>query len=94
MIENELFRDEVLRTVDGWVYVLKSYGHIWFSLDGVRYFVFPIGPHAYGLCLAEDEESGNHPRWRFASEQEFLNAPLFNGRSITDRLAEVMAYEP
>lgn len=93
-MQNELFKDEMLTTIAGWNYVLKSYGHAGFSLDGMRYFVFPMGPHAYGMCLAEDMETGNHPRWQFSSEQEFLSAPLFNGRSIGDRLDEVMAYEP
>ena len=78
-MNGELFRDMALTTCDGWRHVLKSYGHVWFSLDGVRYFVFPEGPHSYGLCLAEDETSGNHPRRHFSSENEFLEAPLFGG---------------
>lgn len=93
-MEPELFRDEALSTVEGWTYVLKSYGHVWFAIDGVRYFVFPMGPHAYGLCLAEDEATGNRPRWQFKSEYEFLNAPMYDGRSIKDRLADILSYEP
>ncbi|MBQ7251999.1 MAG: hypothetical protein IJS32_05290 [Kiritimatiellae bacterium] len=90
----ELFRDESLSTGEGWKYVLETFGHVWFVLDGQRYFVFPEGPHRYGLCLGEDERTGNFPRWEFDSEEAFLNAKLFGGRCILERLGEVLVYDP
>lgn len=88
-----LYRASNLQTASDWQEALREYGHIWFSLDGVFYFVFPEGPHKYGMCLREDEATGNFPRWKFDSEDAFLNAKLFDGRSILERLSEVMCYE-
>ena len=88
-----LYKPSRLQTKEGWIELLEDYGHVWFTLDGVFYFVFPEGPHKYGMCLREDETTGNFPRWRFDSEAAFLNAKLFNGRSILERLSEVMCYE-
>lgn len=83
-----------LQTEEDWRVLLEEFGHIWFVLDGQRYFVFPEGPHRYGLCLGEDEKTGNFPRWVFESEDAFLSAKLFGGRCILERLDEVMVYTP
>ena len=48
---------------------MGGYGHIWFYVDGTYYFLFPEGPHTYGLCLGEDERNGNVPRWKSLAEQ-------------------------
>lgn len=45
----DLFRDKSLQTGEDWKYVFETFGHVWFALDGQRYFVFPEGPHRYGL---------------------------------------------
>ncbi len=92
--DNNLFRDESLKTESDWKYVLETFGHIWFSLDGIRWFVFPEGPHKYGFCRWEGPEGRNVPEQEFNSEEEFLNAKLFGGRSILDRLDEVLCYDP
>lgn len=88
-----LYRASNLQTESDWREALLEYGHIWFTLDGIFYFVFPEGPHKYGMCLREDEATGNFPRWEFESEDEFLNAKLFNGKCILERLDDVMCYE-
>lgn len=92
--ECRLRRAPDLQTEADWRVLLEDYGHVWFVLDGQRYFVFPEGPHRYGLCLGEDEATGNFPRWTFESEDAFLNAKLFGGRCILERLGEVLVYDP
>lgn len=82
------------QTEENWRVLLEKYGHIWFVLDGQRYFVFSKGHHKYGLCLGEDAKTGNIARWVFNSEDEFLNARVFAGRSILERLDEVLVYAP
>ena len=90
----KLRKTESTQTEDGWVDLLESYGHVWFSLDGVLYFVFPEGPHKYGFCRWEGPEGPNVPEREFNSEEEFLNAKLFGGRSILERLDDVLCYDP
>lgn len=89
----ELFKVNDLNTYAEWFSLMEEYGHICFYIDGQYYFLFPEGPHKYGLCLGEDEKSGNRPRWEFNSEDEFLNAPMFGGKSILDRLDDVWAWD-
>ena len=91
--DNDLFRDESLKTDADWKYVLETFGHVWFALDGIRWFVFPEGPHKYGLCRWRGPDAPNFPERKFDSEEAFLNAKLFDGRSILERLDEVMCYE-
>lgn len=81
------------QTETGWIDLLESYGHVWFALDGVRWFVFPEGPHKYGLCRWRGQDAPNFPEYEFESEAAFLNAKLFGGRSILERLDEVMCYD-
>lgn len=90
----ELYRTEDLHTYADWLSFLVDYGHIWFYLDGTYYFLFPEGPHKYGLCLGEDEATGNFPRWEFSSEDEFLNATMFGGKNIIDRSEDLMSWDP
>ena len=90
----ELFKTSDLKTERGWRWLMDDYGHIWFHIDGTYYFLFPEGAHKYGLCYYEDKETGNFPRWTFNSEDEFLHAKLFNGKSVLERLGEFMSYEP
>lgn len=91
--ESDLFRDDSLKTESDWKCVLESFGHVWFALDGVRWFVFPEGPHKYGLCHWRGPDAPNFPEHEFDSEDAFLNAKLYDGRSILERLSEVMCYE-
>ena len=90
----EVFKTTDLETEHGWRCLMEDYGHIWFHIDSRYYFLFPEGTHRYGLCFYEDEATGNFPRWQFKSETEFLNAKLFNGKSVLERLGEFMSYEP
>ncbi len=90
----ELYKTEDLRTYREWFSFLRDCGHVWFSIDGEYYFIFPQGPHRYGLCLGEDEKNGNQPRWEFESEEEFLNAPMFGGRTIVERSCDMMSWDP
>ena len=91
----ELFKTTDLETEHGWRWLLDDCGHVWFHIDGTYYFLFPEGAHKYGLCLYEDKETGNFPRWTFKSEDEFLHAKLFaNDTCVLDRLGEFMSYEP
>ncbi len=90
----KLFRASDLCTEKDWRWHLEDSGHIWFWLDGRYYFVFPEGEHKFGLCYYEDSETGNFPRWTFDSESALLNEKIFNGKSILERLDDVMSYEP
>lgn len=67
--------------------------HVWFALDGIRWFIFPEGP-MNTVCRWEGPEGLNVPEREFNSEEEFLNAKLFRGRSILERLEEAMCYDP
>ena len=89
--EPKLYKASDLDTYAQWYSLMEEYGHICFYLDGQYYFLFPEGPHKYGLCLGEDEATGNFPRWEFGSEDEFLHAPMFGGKCILDRLDEVLS---
>ena len=90
----ELFKVNDLNTYYQWFTLMEDFGHIWFHVDGTYYFLFPLGPHKYGLCLGEDESAGNPPRWVFNSEDEFLKSPMFAGKTILDRVDDVMSWEP
>ena len=90
----ELFKTTDLETEHGWRWLMEDFGHIWFHIVDTYYFLFPEGAHRYGLCYYADNETGNFPRWQFKSETEFLNAKLFNGKSVLERLGEFMSYEP
>lgn len=90
----ELYKTEDLRTYAEWFSFLEDYGHVWFNIDGEYYFLFPEGPHKYGLCLGEDEKSGNSPRWVFDSEDEFLSAPMFDGKTIIERSGDILSWDP
>ena len=86
--------DPVLRTERGWLDDLANDEHICFSLDGERYFLFPLGYHKYGFCTwKEASEGGGYPTHVFHSEDEVLDAKLFNGRSIRERLGEILVYD-
>lgn len=91
--EPELFKPSRLQTKEVWLELLEEFGHVWFALDGVRWFVFPEGPHKYGLCRWEGPDAPNFPQWEFESEDAFLNAKLFDGRSILERLGDVLCFE-
>ena len=91
--EPELFKPSRLQTKEGWLELLEEFGHVWFALDGVRWFVFLEGPHKYGLCRWEGPDAPNIPQWEFESEDAFLNAKLFDGRSILERLGDVLCFE-
>ena len=91
--EPELFKPSRLQTKEGWLELLEEFGHVWFALDGMRWFVFPEGPHKYGLCRWEGPDAPNFPQWEFESEDAFLNAKLFDGRSILERLDDVLCFE-
>ena len=43
--DNQPRRASDLQTEEDWRVLLEDFGHIWFVLDGQRYFVFPEGPH-------------------------------------------------
>lgn len=90
----ELFKVDDLNTYRQWYTLMEDFGHVWFHVDGMYYFLFPLGPHKYGLCLGEDETDGNPPRWTFDSEDAFLQSPMFGGKTILDRAADVMSWEP
>ena len=87
------FVDPVLQTYEGFKEDLVQQGHVRFVIDGARYFIFPEGPHKYGLCFWSDMSTGGFPRWEFESEDEVLNAKLFNGRSIAERLTEILVFD-
>ena len=92
--ETPLRCDPVLRTIDGWMHDLTHDGHICFSLDGNRYFIFPNGPHEYGFCTWKEAFEGEgYPTHVFHSEDEVLGAKLFDGRSIRERLDEILVYD-
>ena len=90
----ELYRVDDLHTYRQWYSLMEEYGHIWFYVDGTYYFLFPEGPHKYGLCLGEDERNGNMPRWEFNSEDEFINAPLFDGKNVLERSKDILSWDP
>ena len=90
----ELYKCNDLKTYGQWFSLMEEYGHIWFHIDGTYYFLFPEGLHKYGLCLGEDEKTGNLPRWEFNSEDEFINAPIFGGRTVLERADEILSWNP
>ena len=90
----QLFKTTDLETEHGWRWLMEDFVHIWFHIDDTYYFLFPEGAHRYGLSYYSDNETGNFPRWQFKSETEFLNAKIFSGKSVLERLGEFMSYEP
>ena len=90
----ELYRVDDLKTYDQWYSLMEDFGHIWFYVDGTYYFLFPEGPHKYGLCLGEDEATGNFPRWEFDSEDEFIRTPMFGGRTVLERADDILSWDP
>lgn len=89
-----LYKVNDLNTYEQWFSMMEGYGHIWFYIDGVYYFLFPEGAHKYGLCLGEDEANGNKPRWHFNSEDEFIKMPMFGEKTILERADDVMSWDP
>jgi len=88
------WRDPAMNTERVWRETLMLDGHIPFVLDGIEYFIVPIGKHAYGLNTWEEYKSnGGWEKWSFKSEDELLNAKLFNGRSILERLDDILLHE-
>ena len=87
------WRDPELATEDGWRQVLSEDGHVPFVLDGVEYFIFPIGEHSYGMDLWSEAGKNPNPRWQFNSEDEVLSRRLFAGKSIAERLDDILAFE-
>ena len=88
------WRNEGMTTESVWRQSLVEDGHIPFVLDGIEYFIMPLGPHAYGLNTWEEyKANGGWEKWSFKSEDALLNAKLFNGRSILERLDEILLHE-
>ena len=86
--------DPVLQTERGWLYDLSNDEHICFSLDGERYFLFPLGDRKYGFNTWRAlSENGGYPSHTFDTFDEVLDAKLFNGRSIRERLDEILVYD-
>ena len=90
----ELYRVNDLNTYRQWYSLMEEYGHIWFYVDDTYYFLFPEGPHKYGLCLGEDERNGKLPRWEVNSEDEFINAPMFGGKNVLERSKDILSWDP
>ena len=91
--ETRLKCDPVMRTEEGWKYDLANEGHICFSLDGERYFVYSIGLHTYVLNTLRRNRQNAEGNVVFHSEEELLDAKLFGGRSIRERLGEILVYD-
>lgn len=89
-----LYKTEAVHDVRELKDFLSSYGHLWFSIDGEYYFLFPTVEHRYGLCLGEDEWNGNIPRWTFESEAEFASSKMFGGRTFLERQDECFSWDP
>lgn len=85
--------DPVMRTESGWKEDLAAQGHVPFVLDNTEYFVFPLGEHKYGLNTWREMKNGGFPKWKFDSEEDLLNAKIFNGHSIRERLKEIKVFE-
>ena len=89
-----LYKVTDLNTYRQWFTLMEDYGHIWFYVDGNYYFLFPEGPHKYGLCLGEDEATGNFLRWEFNSEDEFIKARIFGGKNVLERADDILSWDP
>ncbi len=87
------WRDPELTTEDGWRQVLVEDGHIPFVLDDTEYFIFPLGSHRYGMDYWCEAGKNLNPRWLFDSEDDVLSRRIFAGKSIAERLDEVLAFE-
>lgn len=88
------WRDPMMNREDVWRQALAEEGHVAFVLDDIEYFIVPLGPHAYGLnTWAEYKANGGYAKWKFSSEDELLKARLFKGKSILERLDEILLHE-
>lgn len=85
--------DPIMRTEEGWKYDLVNEGHICFSLDGERYFVYSNGRHKYVLNTLRRNQQNAGGDIAFNSEDELLDARLFGGRSIRERLGEILVFD-
>lgn len=86
--------DPVLRTERGWRDDLSSGEHICFSLDGERYFLFPLDDRKYGFNTWQGLlETGGYPSHVFNTSDDVLNAKLFKGKSILERLGEILVFD-
>ena len=87
------WRDPELTSEDGWRQVLVEDGHVPFVLDGIEYFIYPLGEHRYGMDLWHEAGKNVQPRWTFDSEDDVLSRRLFAGKSIVERLNDILAFE-
>lgn len=87
------WRDPELSSEDGWRQVLVEDGHVPLVLDGIEYFIYPLGEHRYGMDHWSEAGKNIHPRWTFDSEEEVLSKRLFDGKSIAERLDDIFAFE-
>lgn len=86
--------DPVLRTECGWRDDLSSGEHVCFSLDDERYFLFPLGDQKYGFNTWHGLlETNGYPSHVFNTIDDVLNAKLFKGRSILERLDEILVFD-
>ena len=87
------WRNPMMNREDVWRQALVEEGHIAFVLDDIEYFIVPLGPHAYGLnTWAEYKANKGYSKWEFSSEDELLKAKLFDGKSILERLGDVLLH--
>ena len=94
-IKPELVPYDDYRTETGWRWLLDDDAHAWFYVAGRYYFLFPeMSPFRFGLCYGEDSITGNFPRWKFKSIDEFLNEPMFEGKSILEHLPDILGWDP
>jgi hypothetical protein len=85
--------DPVMRTEAGWKYDLVNEGHVCFSLDDERYFIYACGPHRYVFNTWRNNRLNAGGDVVFESEDAVLDAKLFNGRSIRERLDEILVFD-
>ena len=85
--------DPVMRTESGWKYDLVNEGHVCFSLDGERYFIYACAPHKYVLNTWRNNRLNAGGDIVLDSEDAVLDAKLFNGKSIRERLGEILVYD-
>ncbi len=46
----KLFKAADLETERGWRWLMEDFGHVWFAIDGIYYFLFPLDAHRYCPC--------------------------------------------
>ena len=86
-----LFKVNDLKTYNDWFTLMEGYGHIAFYIDGKYYWLYPEGPHKYGLCYGDDDPYV--ARCTFNSEDEFIYAPMFSGKCVLERADDIWAWE-